>query len=139
MRKIKKICNFSHDTWDTAVHLAIDAYNKSFHRAVGCSPFELLHKETPLFSVDAGLVSDKYSPRISGHVLEARRTSILKSYAKEFEGSVTAQNTFAEGDKVLRYNFSPLLNKLDPHWVSGYTVKRVKQGSEALTVEKNGT
>ncbi|ELQ75880.1 putative Integrase, catalytic core, Ribonuclease H-like, LTR Retrotransposon protein [Trachipleistophora hominis] len=60
MRKLKKVCNFSHDTWDTAVHLAIDAYNKSFHRAVGCSPFELLHKETPLFSVDAGLVSKKH-------------------------------------------------------------------------------
>ncbi|ELQ75879.1 hypothetical protein THOM_1156, partial [Trachipleistophora hominis] len=41
---------------------------------------------------------------------------------KEFEGSVTAQNKFAEGDRVLKYSFSPILNKLDPHRVCGYIV-----------------
>ncbi|KAI4292759.1 hypothetical protein PAPHI01_2033 [Pancytospora philotis] len=136
--KLRKLCNFSHNLWDRALPGAIAAYNMSFHRAIGCSPHELLKGQCVLLDSDRGLLPQDFDLSVPENQLLAKRSSLLDKYQREFSGSTTATSNFSVGDFVLKYNFSPALSKIDPHWDPGFRIKLIKPGSEAFIVEKGG-
>lgn len=43
-----------------AVYLAVEAYNKFFHRAIGCTPFELLQDSTAHDTRTGGELPDRH-------------------------------------------------------------------------------
>jgi hypothetical protein len=138
MRKLRKLSNYSPEVWDRYVRQTEYAYNRSFHRALGCSPFEFFYKQHSIFKADQGLLSQNFKVEIPEKALETLKENITRRYDKEFEGNATARSDFKEGERVLKYNFSPQISKIAPHWDTGYTIKKIKAGSEAFTVEKDG-
>ena len=64
-RKIKKLCEFGKKPWDSGLGKAIDGYNKSFHRTLGCSPNEFLSGLIPKFGIDCKLLAEDFNWQMS--------------------------------------------------------------------------
>ena len=138
LRKLRKISDFGKKSWDIFVKQAETAYNNSFHRVIGCTPNEFFCEKYKIFEIDQGILSPNFKTEISKFKLINSRESIKERYKKEFEGSRTATGDFKIGQSVLKYNFSPQISKIESRWDTGYTIKNIKPGSEAFTLEKNG-
>ncbi|KAI5151537.1 hypothetical protein ENBRE01_2203 [Enteropsectra breve] len=137
LKKIRKLSNFNHKAWDRVVDTAVEAYNFSYHRAIGSSPHENLNQHRPIFDIDKDLVSSNFKSAIPGSILKSTREDISSEYNKEFSGSTTAPSKFKIGDKVLKYNFSPSLSKIDSHWDAGFTIISESPCGEAYVLRKD--
>ena len=115
-----------------------NSYNNAFHRAIGCTPNEFFYGKQELFKIDNELLSTSFKREISKRKMETLRERIQQHYANEFKGSRTATGDFRVGERVIKYNFSPQISKIESRWETGYTIKKISPGSEALTLEKNG-
>ena len=91
-----------------------------------------------IFEIDKEILPNSFNPIITNKTLKRAREIIDEKYKEEFKGSATATGDFKLGQKGLKYNFSPQLSKIDSHWDHGFTIKKVKPGSQAFTIEKNG-
>lgn len=138
LTKIKKLSNFGKTDWDNVLEPATKAYNVSFHRAIGCSPYEFLHGKIPLFSIDPKHLPESFTREIPRETLERTRMKILKRYHEEFKGKVAMKNEFSVGDRVLRHIPTQRPSKLEPTWEPGYTVDR-RLGDEAYLISKGNT
>lgn len=137
LSKIKKLSSFGQIEWDQVVCKATDAYNASFHRALGCSPKELLFGTVPKSSPDATYLPKSRSYRAPIPTGKRIREQIQSKYEKEFKNNRTSPNDFGIGDRVMRFLQTPH-TKLDAKWDSGYQIAG-RFGKESYIVSKNNT
>lgn len=138
LNKLAKLSKFKYGWWDRCLPEAVYACNSSFHRAIGCSPFELFSGELPIFEIDKSIFEDTSKWTVPKRNLVKRREEIQRQYKSEFEGSAAAPNNFEPGDTVLRYDCTPNLPKLSSRWEPGFRIKRINPASESFILEKNG-
>lgn len=121
MNKIKKLCKFGHYDWDTVLKNATDAYNKSYNRSIGVSPYILTHKKLPMFTIDKKFnISEK---NFTQNYLIKKRNEHFDQYSKKHiqRGKRSCFNNFKLGDKVLVFR-KVLGDKLKNHWSDGYKI-----------------
>ena len=134
LTKIKKLSSFGLTEWDLVAQKATDAYNASFHRALGCSPRELLLGSVPKFSPDATYLPRSRSYKVPITMGKRIRERVQSKYETEFSNK-TSTSEFTAGDKVMRFIQTPH-SKLDAKWDSGYLIAG-KFGKESYIVTKN--
>lgn len=138
IRKIRKISNFTANAWDYAISKALEAYNASFHRVLGCSPSELFYKKKLYIDCDKKIDIDESQITISKNKIEANLNRVRQKYKSEFEGKYDGPKNLKKGDHVLKYNFLPNLDKLQSRWESGFVIEGVSNCNQSYVLSKLG-
>ena len=76
IRKLKKLCSYGSKSWANRPNMAVNGYNYSFSRPLGCSPIEIISGNFPLFIIDKKLLPEKFNNNISLSKLKNLKNSI---------------------------------------------------------------
>jgi hypothetical protein len=125
MGKLKKMTSFGKECWKENLNNSVEAYNLSFSRVIGTSPYELTNASQPIFSIDKKLGIGLHKINDSKIVEKIRERR--KKYQLEYANPVYRKNKFKVGDQVLYYDPPGYPGKLGTKW-----------RTEGIIVEANG-
>lgn len=134
--KLKKLCDFGRLKWDRMVEKAVSAYNRSFHRVLGASPYEFFNAKIPIFNIDSEILSKNFKVTLNKHQLDSLKNNIEKKYSKEFHGKIKMKEVFNIGDHVLYYKNNPPRSKLEAFWEAGFIIEKIHSEKQSYTIRK---
>ncbi|KAF9760552.1 Retrovirus-related Pol polyprotein from transposon, partial [Nosema granulosis] len=114
IEKLKRVSEYGRKNWVECIHQALEGYLNTRHRAIGCTPREMLRKDLPQEKQE---YRDRYR----------------ESYKKEVKNS--PDNEINIGDRVLYHHPIKKENKLAPDYDTSGIVRGKSFGS--VTLELN--
>ncbi|KAI5182010.1 hypothetical protein NEOKW01_2150, partial [Nematocida sp. AWRm80] len=122
--KIRKLNDFKAKNWDQKLEQATLAYNISYQRAIGTSPFILNHLTEPNLEIDKKTTTSEFSYNKT-QILN-KRDLHWKKYASNNipKGKIKIDDQLRIGDEVLIYR-DVLGDEFKNRWSTGYTIKEI--------------
>lgn len=140
---IKSYLDCEKSDWDVLLPFAASWYNKSWHEALGYSPFEVLYGFKPPLPIDPEPLKtiEQYVHERQGilrehYVAAHNRQNDRKIKTKASFDKNSSPVYYKEGDQVLLQNMLQT-NKLNPKFKGPYTVVSTKGPNVDLLVDKD--
>ncbi|MGL5708218.1 MAG: reverse transcriptase domain-containing protein [Aeromonas sp.] len=132
MNKIRKLTNFGQYDWEEFLEKSLNAYMISYHRAIGCSPYEMLFGEfITAFDKDNGI--QRCAKEKEYFIAKAKVYS--ERYKKTFTGNNKKCLDYKIGDRVLYHDPTSRQHKLKPVWTHIGKILEVKFNSARIRLQ----
>lgn len=118
--KVKALCNFRSDCWDSMVPSACKAVNLSFNRSIQTCPYLMAYGTVPDLEIDSRLTAPKTIRNRT--LLWQNHRDHREAYNRDIvKGKKLATNNFQTGDQVVIFK-EVLGEKCASRWHPGYTI-----------------
>ena len=134
INKLKKLSEFGKIPWCKILNSAVESYNNSFSRAIGCTPNELYGK---FLHLD---IDDKYHAKLVKNINELKSRALLTTnkYHKEYDKiNKTDTNILKVYDRVWYADPQAQKNKLSSKWTKTGTIVEKMYESYKVLLDDN--